>query len=80
MTLFWSWFADFLAPVLTFPGVTLGKGAVSMAFLFGLWFLLAWQWQGGSMHIQHRCVLKIRSPEQKGKAVAGMSCFGIKVF
>ena len=36
MTLFWSWFADFLAPVLTFPGVTLGEGAVEHGFSFWL--------------------------------------------
>jgi len=36
MTLFWSWFADFLAPVLTFPGVTLGESAVEHGFSFWL--------------------------------------------
>jgi NADH:ubiquinone oxidoreductase subunit 5 (subunit L)/multisubunit Na+/H+ antiporter MnhA subunit len=36
LTLFWSWFANFLAPALTFPGVTLGKGAVEHAFPFWL--------------------------------------------
>ncbi len=36
LTLFWSWFADFLAPALTFPGVTLGEGAVEHGFPFWL--------------------------------------------
>jgi NADH-quinone oxidoreductase subunit L len=36
LTLFWSWFADFLAPALTFPGVTLGEGAVEQSFPFWL--------------------------------------------
>ena len=36
MTLFWSWFADFLAPVLTFPGVTLSEGKVEHGFPFWL--------------------------------------------
>jgi NADH-quinone oxidoreductase subunit L len=36
LTLFWSWFANFLAPALTFPGVTLGKGAVENGFPFWL--------------------------------------------
>jgi len=36
LTLFWSWFADFLAPALTFPGVTLGEGAVENGFPFWL--------------------------------------------
>ena len=36
LTLFWSWFANFLAPVLTFPGVTLGEGAVEQGFPFWL--------------------------------------------
>jgi NADH-quinone oxidoreductase subunit L len=36
LTLFWSWFANFLAPALTFPGVTLSKGAVEDGFPFWL--------------------------------------------
>jgi NADH-quinone oxidoreductase subunit L len=36
LTLFWSWFANFLAPALTFPGVTLGEGAVGQGFPFWL--------------------------------------------
>ncbi len=36
LTLFWSWFANFLAPALTFPGVTSGKGAVENGFPFWL--------------------------------------------
>ena len=36
LTLFWSWFANFLAPVLTFPGVTLEEGAVEHGFPFWL--------------------------------------------
>jgi NADH:ubiquinone oxidoreductase subunit 5 (subunit L)/multisubunit Na+/H+ antiporter MnhA subunit len=39
MTLFWSWFANFLAPVLTFSGVTLGEGAVEQGFPF--WLVVA---------------------------------------
>jgi NADH-quinone oxidoreductase subunit L len=36
MTLCWSWFADFLAPVLTFPGVTLSEGSAEHDFPFWL--------------------------------------------
>jgi NADH-quinone oxidoreductase subunit L len=36
LTLFWSWFANFLAPALAFPGVTLDKGAVEGGFPFWL--------------------------------------------
>jgi len=36
LTLFWSWFADFLAPALNFPGVTLGEAAVEQGFPFWL--------------------------------------------
>ena len=36
LTLFWSWFANFLAPALTFPGVTLSEGAVEHGFSFWL--------------------------------------------
>ena len=36
LTLFWSWFANFLAPALNFPGVTLGEGAVEQGFPFWL--------------------------------------------
>jgi NADH-quinone oxidoreductase subunit L len=36
LTLFWSWFANFLAPALTFSGVTLGEGAVEQGFPFWL--------------------------------------------
>ncbi|GJL77422.1 MAG: NADH:ubiquinone oxidoreductase subunit L [Nitrospinaceae bacterium] len=36
MTLFWSWFADFLAPALTFSGDTLGEGAPEQGFPFWL--------------------------------------------
>ncbi len=36
LTLFWSWFANFLAPALNFPGVTLGEGAVEHGFSFWL--------------------------------------------
>ena len=36
MTLFWSWFADFLAPALAFSRVTLGEGAVEQGFPFWL--------------------------------------------
>ena len=32
LTLFWSWFADFLSPALGLSGVTLGKGAVEQGF------------------------------------------------
>ncbi len=32
LTLFWSWFAGFLAPVLAFPGLTVGAGAVEQGF------------------------------------------------
>jgi NADH-quinone oxidoreductase subunit L len=39
MTLFWSWFANFLAPALTFPGVTLGEGAVEQGF--PIWLVIA---------------------------------------
>ena len=39
LTLFWSWFANFLAPALTFPGVTLGEGAVEHGFPF--WLVVA---------------------------------------
>jgi NADH-quinone oxidoreductase subunit L len=39
MTLFWSWFANFLAPALTFPGVTLGEGAVESGF--PIWLVIA---------------------------------------
>ncbi len=36
LTLFWSWFANFLAPALNFPGVAVGKGAVEDGFPFWL--------------------------------------------
>ena len=36
LTLFWSWFANFLAPALNFPGVTLEEGAVEQGFPFWL--------------------------------------------
>ena len=36
LSLFWSWFADFLAPALTFPGVSLSEGAVEHGFSFWL--------------------------------------------
>jgi NADH-quinone oxidoreductase subunit L len=36
LTLFWSWFANFLAPALTFPGITLGKDTVEDGFPFWL--------------------------------------------
>ena len=36
MTLCWSWFAQFLAPVLTFPGVTLSEGSAEHGFPFWL--------------------------------------------
>ncbi len=36
LTLFWSWFANFLAPALNFPGVTLGEGVVEQGFSFWL--------------------------------------------
>ena len=36
LTLFWGWFANFLAPALTFPGVTLVEGAVERGFPFWL--------------------------------------------
>jgi NADH-quinone oxidoreductase subunit L len=39
MTLFWSWFANFLAPALNFPGVTLGEGAVENGF--SIWLVIA---------------------------------------
>ncbi len=78
LTLFWSWFANFLAPVLNFPGVTLDEGAVEHGFPFGLWFPLAWQWRDGSMHTQHRFDLNIRSPKQILEAMVCMSYFGIR--
>jgi NADH-quinone oxidoreductase subunit L len=36
LTLFWSWFANFLAPALTFPGVSLAEGTVVHGFSFWL--------------------------------------------
>ncbi|MDE1045548.1 MAG: NADH-quinone oxidoreductase subunit L [Nitrospinaceae bacterium] len=36
LNMFWSWFANFISPALTFPGVTLGKGAVEKGFPFWL--------------------------------------------
>ncbi len=36
LTLFWGWFANFLAPALTFPGVALDKGVVEDGFSFWL--------------------------------------------
>jgi NADH-quinone oxidoreductase subunit L len=36
LTLFWSWFANFLAPALTLPVVTLEEGAVEHGFPFWL--------------------------------------------
>jgi NADH-quinone oxidoreductase subunit L len=36
LTLFWSWFAHFLAPALTFPGVTMDEGAVENGSPFWL--------------------------------------------
>jgi NADH-quinone oxidoreductase subunit L len=36
LTLFWSWFANFIAPVFNFPGVALGEGAVENGFPFWL--------------------------------------------
>lgn len=36
LTLFWSWFANFLAPALTFQGVMSGEGAVEHGFSFWL--------------------------------------------
>ena len=36
MTLCWSWFARFLAPVLAFPGVTLSEGSAEHNFPFWL--------------------------------------------
>ncbi len=36
LTFFWSWFANFLAPALTIPGVDLGKGPVEQNFSFWL--------------------------------------------
>jgi NADH-quinone oxidoreductase subunit L len=36
LTLFWSWFANFVAPALAFSGVTSGEGAVEQGFPFWL--------------------------------------------
>ncbi|MGK0178676.1 MAG: NADH-quinone oxidoreductase subunit L [Nitrospinales bacterium] len=36
LTQFWSWFANFLAPALNFPGVALDEGAVENGFPFWL--------------------------------------------
>jgi NADH-quinone oxidoreductase subunit L len=36
LALFWSWFANFLAPVLALPAVTMGEGAVEQHFPFWL--------------------------------------------
>jgi NADH-quinone oxidoreductase subunit L len=36
LTLFWSWFANFLAPALAFSGVPLGEGSVEQGFSFWL--------------------------------------------
>ena len=36
LTLFWSWFANFLAPALNFPGVALGEGAIENGVPFWL--------------------------------------------
>ncbi|MBL7019299.1 MAG: NADH-quinone oxidoreductase subunit L [Nitrospinaceae bacterium] len=36
LNMFWSWFANFLAPALTFPGIKLGEGAVENGFPFWL--------------------------------------------
>ena len=36
LTLFWSWFANFLAPALTLPGVKLAEGTVERGFPFWL--------------------------------------------
>jgi len=36
LTLFWNWFANFLAPALTFPGITLNEGTVEQGFPFWL--------------------------------------------
>ncbi|MGV7221510.1 MAG: NADH-quinone oxidoreductase subunit L [Nitrospinales bacterium] len=36
LTMFWSWFANFLAPVLNFPGVILDEGAAQHGFPFWL--------------------------------------------
>ena len=36
LTLFWSWFANFLAPAFTFSGVKLGEGTVEQGFPFWL--------------------------------------------
>jgi len=36
LTLAWSWFANFLAPVLNFSGTTMGEGAVARGFPFWL--------------------------------------------
>jgi NADH-quinone oxidoreductase subunit L len=36
LTLFWSWFANFLAPALNFPGVKLSEGTVEQGFPFWL--------------------------------------------
>ena len=39
LTLFWGWFANFMAPALTFPGVSLGKSAVEQGFPY--WLLVS---------------------------------------
>lgn len=39
LNMFWSWFANFLAPALTSPGVALGEGAVENGFSF--WLIVA---------------------------------------
>ena len=39
LTLFWGWFANFLAPAFTFPGIKLGEGAVGNSFPF--WLVVA---------------------------------------
>lgn len=39
MTLFWSWFANFLAPALTLPGISMSEGTADAGF--PVWLLIA---------------------------------------
>ncbi len=39
MTMFWSWFANFLAPALSFPGISMSGGTADAGF--SIWLLVA---------------------------------------
>jgi len=66
LTLFWNWFANFLAPALNFPGVALSEGSVKQGFPFWLVISLAMAVAGWV----YAYLTQIRSQHQISKANA----------